>query len=200
MIIHLNTYIIGIDGGPNYKNYLGLNVTTYTFDMADNSINGYNVVRHSLNVMPMNDLTEEQSEPIINFKDANYVWEPFISNVSTSDNNIISGYEAQFDNFTINIGFSKEPSVNSSNTYYYDGYFRNLTFFKGHLTANEEASLFRLGILNDYEWHSDYEDEQLKELINSGEFFLGLVSIYDSNNINIINCESKYDGTTYKID
>ena len=143
------------------------------------------------------------------FRNSNYPWEPFESNplstgISVSSNEefdqVFNAYESQFDNFTINIGYSEEPTANGINKAYYDGYFRNLTFFKGHLTSKEETALFRLGILNNYEWTSDYENEQLAELINNGTFFLGLVSIYDSNNINIINCETKYDGITYKIE
>ena len=190
----------GENDGPDFRHYIGLNVTTYTFE-ENNNINGYNIVRHNLNVIPMDDDTSESSMDITRFKEPDYVWEPFESNPLSGITGISSEYyNSQFDNFSINIGFSKEPSINGSNTYYYDGFFRNLTFFKGHLTSYEESALFRLGILNNYEWTSDYENEQLAELINTGTFFLGLVSIYDSNNINIINCESKYDGITYKIE
>ena len=190
----------GLDDGPDFRHYNGLNVTTYTFEPSNNVI-GYNIVKHDLNVKPMNDDDASSLGEIINFKEPNYVWEPFESNPLSGFPTISNEYyEDQFDDFTINIGYSKEPSINGNNSYYYDGYFRNLTFFKGHLTSYEETALFRLGILNNYEWSSDYENEQLTELINNGTFFLGLVSIYDSNNINIINCESKYDGITYKIE
>lgn len=190
----------GDDNTPDFKHYIGLNVSTYTFEMSKASINSFNVVKHNLNIEPMNDLTETQVDSITKFKTPNYVWEPFISNPLSGISGISEEeYDDQFENFTINIGFSKEPTANSTNSYYYDGYFRNLTLFRGHLTTYEEQALFRLGILNDYDWSSDYDDDQLKEMINNGEFFLGLVSIYDSNNINIINCESKFNGNTYKI-
>ena len=181
-----------------FRHLFGLNVTTYTFEKFDN-INGYNIVKHNLNVIPMDDTIFNNE--INDLKESNYIWEPFIGNPLLSGSDLsYDKYDSQFDNFIINIGYSKEPSIDGFNTYNYDGYFRNLTFFKGHLSSNEEISLFKLGILNNYEWPSDYENEQLSELIKNGTFFLGLVSIYDSNNINIINCESKYDGITYKIE
>jgi hypothetical protein len=67
------------------------------------------------------------------------------------------------------------------------------------LTSLEEEALFRLGILNNYEWPTEYETDELKKLIQSGRFFFGLVSVYDSSNINIINCNTKYNGNTYLI-
>lgn len=177
-------------GEPDFRHLIGLNVTTYTFkeDLTGKSYSGYNIIKHNLNQVSMDDKTEDFTIGADKFK-ANYVWEPF------EDSKESSGFE----NFTINIGYSKEPTANNENIYYFNGFIRNLTLFKGHLTSNEEEALFRLGILNDYEWPTEYETDELRKLIQSGKFFFGLVSVYDSNNINIINCNSKYNGNTYII-
>lgn len=190
----------GENNTVDFRNLVGLNVTAYTFKISDKSSLGYEIVRHDLNLKPMNDKTDTLSG-LNEYKENNYVYYPFIEDPSKiNENNLYQDeYDNQFNDFSINIGYSKEPNANGSNSYYYDGFIRNLMLFKGHLTYIEEESLFRLGILNNYIWPSEYENDELIKLINSGAFFLGLVSIYDSNNINIINCDSIYNGSTYKI-
>lgn len=192
----------GQPGNPDFKNKIGLNVTSYTFkeDLTGRSYYGYEIVKHNMNEYVMDETTETLQGTEGKYL-KNYVWEPFIGDPSRDHDSQISEetYEAQFNNFTINIGYSKEPVGDTENTYYYNGYFRNLTLFKGHLTSLEEEALFRLGILNNYEWPTEYETDELKKLIQSGRFFFGLVSVYDSSNINIINCNTKYNGNTYLI-
>ena len=182
----------------DFKNYIGLNVTTYIYETVNN--NELKVKRTNSNFYAISE-NEKYTLNDFDLKKYDYVWEPFKTNPFIDDLSEMTqqDYDSQFNDFKINIGYSQESAGLSINRYYYNGYLRNLTFFKGHLTAAEEEGLFKLGILNDYDWPSEYDRAELSKLINSGRFFLGLISVYNSNNINILNCDLKYNGNTYKI-
>ena len=79
----------------------------------------------------------------------------------------------------------------------FKGCFRNLTLFAGCLSENETKDYFKAGIAEKYEFLEEFKEYKLKDLIDSDSFYLGLVGIYDVENINIINCVMKYDGNTY---
>ena len=170
-----------------FKNKIGFGVSTYTFKSNPSASLNYSVIKHDKNINLLND------DPV-DLISGNYISEPFDSSFINEEE-----YYNPFENFVINIGYSKEPVANNENVYYYNGHIRNLILFKGHLSPKEEEALFKLGILNHYDWPTVYDSDELTKLIENGNFFLGLVSIYDSNNINIINCNSKYDGNTYII-
>lgn len=90
-------------------------------------------------------------------------------------------------------------SENSYDHFGFNGYMRNFMIFKGHLTAAEERSLFKRGILSNYVWGTNYNKSKVEELSTetNDTFFLGLVGIYDCTNVIIQNCLTKFNGKTY---
>ena len=74
-------------------------------------------------------------------------------------------------------------------------------FFKGHLTSKEERGLFKKGILSNYTWNFEYDENQLNELISNTEssFFLGMVGIYDCNDVMVQNCLTNFSGKIYNL-
>lgn len=81
----------------------------------------------------------------------------------------------------------------------YNGYFRNLMVIRGEITDKASESLFEEGIQELYNLESQYYSSSITNVIKNGNFFIGLVSSYDNNNINIINCIMKHNGKSYII-
>ena len=101
-------------------------------------------------------------------------------------------------------GYLYKNSYNElqKNEQFFNGRIRNLMFFKGHLTPNEERSLFKKGIVGNYTWNFQYDEEQVKNLINdtNSTFFLGMVGIYDCANVLVQNCLIKFNGKIYNLE
>lgn len=81
----------------------------------------------------------------------------------------------------------------------FKGSFRNMTIFAGCLTDNEAISYYKAGLEDVYELTEEFKAKDMAGLISNEHFYLGLVGIYDVDNINIINCVIKHNGNTYSI-
>lgn len=104
-------------------------------------------------------------------------------------------------NFEIYVGYNryKTSQENSFNIKYFNGYLRNLMFFKGILNENQSKTMFDEGIQSYYGLLSQYSKSSLKKVIEQGHFFIGLLGSYNNTNINIINCIMKHNGKSYII-
>lgn len=170
---------------PGYAKKLGISINAYTFEKDGDS---FKIITHDIK-----DFNADMPS-------GNYIWEPFTSknqNATIEESEI---YENQFMNNIIYFGYSLEDGINRQSEFLYDGYIRNILLFKGHLTKNEERALAKAGIINEYSFLDIYTSDYMKMLVNSNKFFLGQVGIYDTSNINIINCTNKYNGNTYLIE
>ena len=106
--------------------------------------------------------------------------------------------EESWKNSKIYIGYSKFNESLNINKNYFNGYFRNVMLFAGHLTDSECRGLFNAGIQPSYKFSSEYVNESLNELFESRQFFIGLIGVYNVSNINILNCIMKYNGKYLK--
>ena len=87
---------------------------------------------------------------------------------------------------------------NSNTNYYYNGYLRNLLFFNSSLTNDEINGFFKEGIQPLYDFKEKY-NTTVSDLLESGQFFLGLIGSYNNLDININNCVLRYNGKSYEI-
>jgi hypothetical protein len=98
----------------------------------------------------------------------------------------------------IYFGYSNFIKSSNENKNYFNGYFRNIMLFAGHLTENECRAIFKAGIQQNYNFTSEYVDNSLISLFESKKFFIGLIGVYNVSNINILNCVLKYNGKYLK--
>jgi hypothetical protein len=98
----------------------------------------------------------------------------------------------------IYFGYSNFKESSNENKNYFNGYFRNLMLFAGHLTESECRAIFKAGIQQTYNFTSEYVDNSLISLFESKKFFIGLIGVYNVSNINILNCVLKYNGKYLK--
>lgn len=152
---------------------LGLHITVYGYDNNKISVNELNNSVFSI------------SYPNLNFDYITRMTDDF------------------FKNSVFRFGYSYKKSYNQlqKNEQFYNGRLRNLIFFKGHLTQKEERGLFKKGILSNYTWNFDYDDDQLYQITSETNsiFFLGLVGIYDCGNVLIQNCLTNFGGKIYNL-
>ena len=98
----------------------------------------------------------------------------------------------------IYFGYSNFRESSNENKNYFNGYFRNIMLFAGHLTESECRAIFKAGIQQTYNFTSEYVDNSLISLFESKKFFIGLIGVYNVSNINILNCVLKYNGKYLK--
>lgn len=155
------------------SNKLGLHVTVYGYDKEKISVNEINNSVFSI------------SRPEMNLD--------YITRMS----------EDFFNNSVFRVGYSYKKSYNQlqKNENFFNGRIRNLMFFKGHLSQKEERGLFKKGILSNYTWNINYDEDQLYQISSDTNsiFFLGLVGIYDCSNVLIQNCLTSFSGKIYNL-
>ena len=126
-----------------------------------------------------------------------------ISHPQTNLDYITRMTEEFFNNSVFRVGYSYKKSYNQlqKNENFFNGRLRNLMFFKGHLTQKEERGLFKKGILSNYTWNFNYDEDQLYQIASdtNSMFFLGLVGIYDCNNVLVQNCLTNFSGKIYNL-
>jgi hypothetical protein len=99
------------------------------------------------------------------------------------------------------IGYSNIPTANSSitNSRFFQGYFRNFTLFKGHLTKNEIRNFAADGILTKYQFPDLTEQSSLKNLLTNDYFYIGLIGVYSVRDFKAVNCDFSYNGKKFKV-
>lgn len=95
------------------------------------------------------------------------------------------------------LGSYKEP-IKGTNDADFNGYVRDLMMFSGRLTPEQSKTLYLMGIQPSYIFRSMFDTSDIsKEFTSNSKFFIGLLGSYDNDDINIINCNFKFDGKKY---
>ena len=156
------------------QNKLGIQVTVYNYDELGN------LNSHSLNNSIFTIKNPEENKDYFNKLSDEF-----------------------FDNPNLKFGYNYKISANelTKNEEFFNGRIRNLIIFRGHLTSEEERSLFNKGIVGNYTWNYQYDEDKVKEIKTDADsiFFLGMIGVYDCPNVLIQNCLINFNGKTYNI-
>ena len=101
--------------------------------------------------------------------------------------------------YRIRFGFGSYLNAsNGVNEIDFNGYVRDLMMFSGRLTPEQSKTLYLMGIQPSYIFRSMFDTSDIsKEFTSNSKFFIGLLGSYDNDDINIINCNFKFDGKKY---